>query len=432
MKEITVTGSGPQGSELIDMSNIGPHSTRRILNAIHSTPWLITAGAFDQIIEIANRANTLTPEMVSEYKGKKSGRENMVTMFDDTAVLDITGPVFRYANLFTMFSGATSTESVSSELGRLKADDKVKRIVTRYDCPGGMANGAAETSTQFQNIDKPLIAFATGQACSLAYFWASQGNSVIVAEDAMVGCIGTRAPRPVGKTDDDIVSRHAPAKIINEASMQGIVDSLEDVFHKHVAHGRGVSVDHVIEHFGQGGVFIGQQAVDAGLADSTGTLDSILGGNHVATFAVRKRANQPSQQKETLMSGDNETGGAEAANNEQAVKDARAEGVEAGKVEARAETETAVQAETDRCVAILNAGQSKPMSSVLPLLKNRAIDAQGAADILAGIPDSVAPSGLSNQMNGSNPNISNDEPNNSDEGDTSANVWDSHSKGDSE
>lgn len=410
-------------------TGIDPHSTRRILNAIQSTPWLITSGAFSQILEIANRANTLTPEMVSQFEGKKNGRADMVTKYDDTYVLDINGPVFRYANMMTMFSGATSTEAVSAELARLKSDSKVKRVIMRFDCPGGMANGAAETSTQIKNFDKPLIAFATGQMCSLAYFYGAQGDTLVAAEDSMVGCIGTRAPKPLGQSDDDMVSKNAPAKIINEASMQGILDSLEGVFLKHVSQGRGVSVEHVIENFGQGGVFIGQQAVDAGLADSVGTLDSILGGDNVATFAVQNRANQSSQQKGNTMGGITKDGDSNA-DQEQAVIDARNDGIEAGKLEASALTDTAVQAETDRCVAILSAGESKPMASVLPLIENRAIDAQGASKILAGIPNAVAPSGLNSQMSNSNPTVSNDQPSNSDGTDTSADVWNQKSSGD--
>jgi ClpP class serine protease len=48
------------------------------------------------------------------------------------------------------------------------------------------------------------------------------------------------------------------------------------VFIAAVARGRGVSVEKVLSDFGRGDVLIGQAAVDAGLADSVGTLDSLL------------------------------------------------------------------------------------------------------------------------------------------------------------
>ena len=127
------------------------------------------------------------------------------------------------------------------------------------------------------------------------------------------------------------------------------------------------------------------------------------------------------------MSGDKKVGGdITAEQHEQAITDARQEGEDTGLTKGRAETETAVKAETERCVGILNAGQSKPIASVLPLLQNRAIDVEGAKAILDGIPDETKSSKLSNQMNGSDPKITNNpKPNDEQDpdADNSADVW---------
>lgn len=397
----------------------------RILNAIRSEQWLITDEWYDRIVEIASRENTLTPEMISAFESKKSGREYMVTMYDDTAVLDVQGPVFRYANLFTMFSGATSTEVVSSELARLERDDKVARVITRFDTPGGVASGAAEMSSQFQNFSKPFVSFATGMCASLGYFWASQGSQLIVAEDAIVGNIGTRTQAPQPASESDLVSENAPRKILNRNDVMDVINSMEDVFISHVATGRGVTVEHVRDHFGQGGVFVGQNAVNAGLADSVGTLDLILGGDFPAKPPAQSRVNLKSPKQETSMSKDGENaGGVTAAEHKAAVDTARNEGREAGRAEASAEAnerqEAAVQANNDRCVAIFQASAGKPVSAVLPIMKNTKLTADEAVEIVAGFPDaSVAPQ---NHAYANNPIITNDLGTSSDE-DTSAAVW---------
>lgn len=382
----------------------------RVLNAIRSEQWLITDEWYDRIVEIASRENTLTPEMISAFESKKSGREYMVTMFGDTAVLDVQGPVFRYANLFTMFSGATSTETVSSELARLERDDKVSRVIMRYDTPGGVASGAAETSSQIQNFSKPLVSFATGMCASLGYFWASQGDQLIVAEDAIVGNIGTRTKAPGPTSEDDMVSKNAPRKILDRGAIEDVINSLEDVFISHVATGRGVSSEHVEAHFGQGGVFVGQNAVTAGLADTVGTLDSILGGDFPIKPSAQSRVILKSPLQDKPMGNGESDGGVTAAEHKAAVDTARNEGHEAGRAEANANAKTdkdnAVKAENDRCVAIFEASAGKPTASVAPIMKNTAITAEQAVEIVAGFPDQTN-SGGSHQYS-DNPDITND------------------------
>ena len=57
-----------------------------------------------------------------------------------------------------------------------------------------------------------------------------------------------------------------------------MVDDIADVFIGRVASYRGVSAEHVLEHFGQGGILVGRNAVRAGLADDLGSLESIIAG----------------------------------------------------------------------------------------------------------------------------------------------------------
>jgi hypothetical protein len=68
------------------------------------------------------------------------------------------------------------------------------------------------------------------------------------------------------------------------AKYQAQVDALAGVFVADVARYRGVSEDTVLADFGQGGVFVGQAAVDAGLVDRLGSYEGTI-----ADLAARAR-----------------------------------------------------------------------------------------------------------------------------------------------
>ena len=357
----------------------------RVLKAISAEPWLITDEWLDRIVEIASRDN------IGSFESEP--QTPMVSVVDGTAIVDVRGPVFRYANLFTEMSGATSTEVLSSEIARLNKDSKVQRVVMRYDTPGGMASGASELSEQLYNLSKPHTAYVTGMCCSLGYFWASQADEIIIAEDAIIGNIGTRTAQPE-EEKNIIVSKNAPNKLLNKKSAQQIVDDLEEVFISHVARGRGVSVDHVLKRYGQGSVFVGQKAIQAGLADQVMTLDQLLSYKTGKKMTDKKDASNEAQlQKEK--------------------DEAYQAGFAAGKAEIQSGLDAKIQAsaeqaaadENARCVAIFEASEGKPMKSVLSIVRTRAIGAEQAKEIVSGFPTGHP---MDSMMSDTNPDISSD------------------------
>jgi hypothetical protein len=72
----------------------------------------------------------------------------------------------------------------------------------------------------------------------------------------------------------EFVSTQSPKKRPNpttesgKAVLQELTDSMTDVFVAKVARNRNVSIDTVLSDFGQGGMFVGRQAIDAGLVDT--------------------------------------------------------------------------------------------------------------------------------------------------------------------
>ncbi len=251
-------------------------------------PWAITQSALTTILDIASRNNE-TPEIVAEKLGRELNNSYEAKPFEGIMEIPITGPLFRYANLFTLISGATSYERIAKDIKSSLEDDDVGAIVLNIDSPGGEVNGCSELAQLIYHArgTKPIIAYASGDCASGAYWIASACDKIIVADTASLGSIGVVAIIDRKDKDDrsmEFVSSQSPYKRLNIESdqdkqrIQNRVDELAQVFIDRVALHRGVDSSAVETRFGQGDVFIGKHAVSAGLADEVGALDSVIEG----------------------------------------------------------------------------------------------------------------------------------------------------------
>lgn len=289
----------------------------RVLSRIKSQPWAITREAMDTILDIAVRENE-SPQAVAAKLGRPLENTYDVEYRDGVAVMHITGPLFRYANLFTEISGATSYDLLARDFNRALNDPRVDGIVLNIDSPGGEANGVSEFADQIfaARGRKPIVAYVDGQASSAAYWIASAADEIVIDEIAILGSIGAvmsvtdtrEADAKAGRRRYDIVSSQSPDKRLDPATddgrakLQVLVDSLADVFIDKVARNRGVSREAVLENFGRGGVFVGRAAVEAGLADRIGSFEGVISelqsrasGTVVAIAAAGSTNNQEVQ-----------------------------------------------------------------------------------------------------------------------------------------
>jgi ClpP class serine protease len=253
--------------------------------------WAIQEEVLHTILEIAARENP-SVEAVMAQIGRPLENTRAVSMRDGTAVIPITGPIFRRANLFTEVSGCTSVQHLATDLGAALANDKVTSILLDIDSPGGEVTGIAELASQIQAAagKKPIVAYVSGIGASAAYWLASAAPEVVLASTAVVGSIGVYAAYPNGKRpgSTEFVSSQSPNKRPNPetergaAEIQKTVDATAAVFVADVARYRRTTQEKVLEDFGKGGLLVGKAAVKAGMADRIGTLEDVL-----AEFASR-------------------------------------------------------------------------------------------------------------------------------------------------
>lgn len=279
--------------------------TGRILSRLWGLPWTIQPEALETILDIAAgkpveetsrdawkshmaaRPAALEGRPMAPLAGSERARTR-----DGVAVVRVSGPIFRYANLMTDHSGATSLASVSADLQLAADDTRIRAILLEIDSPGGEVTGMAEAAGMIRAIAerKPVVAYTEGLAASAAYQIAASAQEIVVAPTAMLGSLGV----VVGMTDRrdadaksglrryEIVSSQTPGKrpdVATEggrAQFQALADRLADEFLADVAASRGMAVADLLAATNGGGMLIGVDAVAAGIADRIGTFEETL------------------------------------------------------------------------------------------------------------------------------------------------------------
>lgn len=194
------------------------------------------------------------------------------------------------ANLLMQVSGGISTSMLTRQIETMRSDPRVRAALIQIDSPGGnaLAVPAAVAALRALAAEKPTVVVGEGTVASAAYWLGSAANALFIeGETDMVGSIGVymRAEwsKPSDTSREFAAGRYKRLSLNGEppsadaiADVQQRLDYLYGVFVDAVAQHRGVSADMVLEHMADGRVFIGQQAVDAGLVDGFSTVDAML------------------------------------------------------------------------------------------------------------------------------------------------------------
>lgn len=263
----------------------------RVLTFIGKTPWAIKSDALEKIISIANRSYS-DPNLVAAIKSEQSTLITESNDNSDIAIIDIFGPIFTRADLFSNVSGAASLDSLERQIDDALYDDSVRAIILRIDSPGGEVTGTHEFANYVAEACKikTVVAYVHGMACSAAYWIASATSYIYVDKTAILGSIGvvaawtddSKSRTAAGLTDYEVVSSQSPKKRLDpkldegRAELQKQIDGLADIFIDDVATFRDVSRNTVLTNFGQGSTFLADEAIKLGMADSVSSLRDVI------------------------------------------------------------------------------------------------------------------------------------------------------------
>lgn len=263
----------------------------RVLDVALNSMWAMETEALERLLTIAAREHEITDEALEAYRAKALAGTERAEVRDDVAIIRAHGAMFHRANLMTAISGATSYDILLRDFTAALDNPHLEAIVLDIDSPGGVVGGASELAAAIygarQKKVKPIVAYIGNRGASAAYWLASAADEVVVADTALVGGIGVQATLrvsddPQGETTYTFISSQSPMKNAGPDTDEGAkaiqsrVDALAQVFVEAVAAHRGRAAETVLKDFGRGDVFVGKDAVAAGLADRVGTFEALM------------------------------------------------------------------------------------------------------------------------------------------------------------
>jgi len=208
------------------------------------------------------------------------------------AILPIHGSLVRRTLGMEAESGLLSYQAIQVGLAAALADPSVAGILLDVDSPGGEAGGVFDLADRIAAAAKikPVWAIANESAFSAAYALASAASRLVVTRTSGIGSVGVIAmhidqsgmdakaglqytPIVAGAHKNDL-SPHTAITDEARAMLQAEVDRLYGLFIDTVAsHGR-LTADAL--RATEAGLYFGDAAVTAGLADAVATFDDTL------------------------------------------------------------------------------------------------------------------------------------------------------------
>lgn len=260
--------------------------TTRILDVALNAMWAMEESALVNLLMIAARQHDVSDEALEAYRAKALAGAERATMRDGVAIIPVDGPLFPKANLMTQMSGATSYAMLMSDLTQAK-DAGAKGIILNINSPGGAVTNVSELSQAIYDMRGaiPIVAYVNGMAASAALMIASAADKVVLNDMAQMGSLGVMSTYPGADPKDKsitFISSQSPLKNADPGTdtgakeIQARVDAMAQVFVETVARNRGVDTETALSEFGKGGMFVGEGAVKAGLADAVGSFEGVL------------------------------------------------------------------------------------------------------------------------------------------------------------
>lgn len=251
------------------------------------------AGTEESLTQYAmNIALQLKHGYAPSQEAQESEKPRLLNVQGSVAVISIRGALTNRDKGYGSYE--TTYPEIRQALITAAVDPAVKSILLDVNSGGGSVTGVSDTGNLIRKIDgiKPVHAFTDGMMASAAYWLGSSARSVNASEMAEVGSIGVitthmsyaRLYKEMGI--DATVMRAGEYKALGhsmelltdkaKAVIQGQLDQMYDMFAGYVADRRGMSLDLFNKTAGEGRVFIGAKAVDAGLIDGITTFDKVV------------------------------------------------------------------------------------------------------------------------------------------------------------
>lgn len=265
------------------------------LDGLTDKTWAITEEKFEEIVAAIEKISAHGPQPWEEKAASETlpGEDGKPFVNGESLVIPVYGTLMKRANLVTRWSGGTSYSMVQNEIRNGLARSDIQRIVLDMDTPGGTVDGCLELANFIYESrgSKPIVAYSGGMVCSAGQWIASACDHCVIGEATKAGSIGvlmvhfdySERDKQAGVKRTFIYAGDrkaagndaAPLSESDRKYFQETVNYYHDLFVKSIARNRNMDMLKA-RSIGNGAIYIGEQALAAGLVDEIGTIEVAL------------------------------------------------------------------------------------------------------------------------------------------------------------
>jgi len=266
--------------------------------------WAIKYDSYISIMEILKShkegpkvdLKALETKMLALNPQTNSSGGEPYQVIDGIAIIPVKGVLSKSPSLFErVIYGATSMSEIKNKINHAENNAKISGILLDVDSPGGTVDGTQELADYIYTVrdSKPVFAYCDGLMASAGYWIGSAASEIYISSKTVqIGSIGvitvhydfSKMDEQFGVTVTEIFagkykaagSDVKPLSPEDKEYIQSRIDYLYSVFVEAVAQNRNESVETVLSQMADAKIFIGQEAIDAGLVDGVSTFEGVI------------------------------------------------------------------------------------------------------------------------------------------------------------
>lgn len=211
-------------------------------------------------------------------------------IINGTAVISINGPLLTRGTWLTKIFGYASYDGIRAEMQHAASNPDVLDILMFIGSPGGAAAGVSDGAEAIKKAGdvKNLYAYSSSMCCSGAMWLAAPAKKIFVSPEAEIGSVGVvvshfnyskqlenEGVEVTRIRSSDLKAVGSPYFALTDKEVEHITDQVEtidNIFKTAMLAARpGISMKAM-----NGATFIGQSAVDVGLADAVLSYDAVM------------------------------------------------------------------------------------------------------------------------------------------------------------
>lgn len=245
---------------------------------------------FNAFIATKPRATATQMEAYEARMDEAGGNAaRVLTVSGRAATIRMYGVLTEAPDLMAMLFGGGNTTyaDINAAIDAIEADESITSVELLGNSGGGQIAGMFGTMAKIKAMKTPITGVVEGLTASAAYGVMSQTDKIVAkARDSRIGSVGVVIETYTDENAVTITNSDSPKKHPDlsteegRAVQQAELNDIFDLFAEGIAEGRGVENSVVRKDFGQGGMFLAEKALSAGMIDEINTTSvTAVGGD---------------------------------------------------------------------------------------------------------------------------------------------------------